>query len=129
MKKHWVVVAESSRARILIQEPNRGQLTEQQDLVHPDNNPHDHDRQTLEPVTMPKEVETDSFARQIAAMLEHARKQNEIGDIVLVAPPQFLGLLTEHLGAELQKLVGRRIHKNLVRHSLADIAAHLAVPV
>ncbi len=145
MSKTWIVVAESARARIFSQHKPRGPVEELQDLVHPASALHSREltsdrqgrtfdrsrqgaRHAMEPNKGPQEVEAEVFAREIAALLEAARRRGGLDNVVLIAPPQFLGLLTGCLDEQTQKLISRRIHKNLVRHSVDDISAQLAAP-
>jgi protein required for attachment to host cells len=138
-----VVVADSARARILSLEHRA--LTEISDLVHPASRTADHDlvsdrqgrsfdssraggRHALEPQHSPQQVEADAFARELADALRTARINGEFDELVLIAAPQFLGLLTAHLDAPTQQLVTRRIDKNLVRHELDEIAHALGLP-
>lgn len=142
MKTTWIVAAESARARIFRQDRPRGPLLEQQDLVHPESTLHGRDladdrqgrtfdrsreggRHAMEPGKDPKTVEAEAFARELATLLQSARSRGDLDDLVLIAPPQFLGLLTGCLDDQTRALVSRRINKNLVRHSLDEIAAQL----
>lgn len=144
--KTLIVVAESARVRIFLQEKPRSPLQEKQDLVHPESASHSRDlasdrqgrtfdrshqggRHALEPNKDPQEVEAEAFAREIATLLDSARSRGDLDNLVLIAPPHFLGLLTGCLDAQTQKLISKRVHKNLVRHSVDDIAAQLAAPV
>lgn len=145
MKKTWIIAAESARARIFRQEKSKGVLQEQQDLVHPESAMHSRDlasdrqgrtfdrshqggRHAMEPNKDPQEIEAEVFAREIATLLDSARTRGDLDNLVLIAPPHFLGLLTACLDDQTEKLISRRIHKNLVRHSAEEISAHLAEP-
>jgi protein required for attachment to host cells len=142
MKKVWIVVAESARARILSQEKSRAPLIEQEDLVHPASKQQPHDltsdrtgraissaqhgpRHAMQQQTDPQRNEMEKFARQVADRLDRARRDGAFDELVLVAPPRFLGALTAHLGDATLAAVTKRIANNLVRHSLADIAKHV----
>ena len=143
MPNTWVVVADSTRARILTLEQRA--LTELEDLVHPASRTADHDlvsdrggrtfdssrqggRHTMEPQHTPKEVEVEAFARELAQRLHAARARGEFDELILIAAPQFLGQLSAHLDEVTQRLVTRRIDKNLARHGLDDIANTLGLP-
>lgn len=131
MKTTWVLVAESGRARIFAWSPRTGRLSEMLDLVHPRSRHHPRDittdlpgrsfdslggaRHAMEPATDPKRHEAETFAREIAGHLERAGGQQRYEELVLIAPPRFLGLLREHLGDAARTRVSREIHKNLAR--------------
>jgi protein required for attachment to host cells len=140
MSRTRVVVADSARGRILTLEHHT--LTEIADVVHPASRRTDHDlvsdrqgrtfdssrtgaRHAMEPQHSPQQLEADAFARQLAEVLDKARVAGEFDELVLIAAPQFLGLLTAHLDAATKQLISRRIDKNLVRHELDDIARAL----
>jgi protein required for attachment to host cells len=142
VNKTWIVVADSARARIFRQDKPRGPLKEQQDLVHPASTVHSRDltsdrqgrtfdsshqggRHAMEPNKDPQEVEIEVFARQLATLLDSARSRGDLDDLVLIAPPRFLGLLTGCVDDQTKKAISKRIHKNLVRHSTDEISAQI----
>jgi protein required for attachment to host cells len=143
VSRSWIVVADSTRARILRLEHRA--LTELEDLVHPESRAADHDlvsdrggrtfdssrqggRHAMEPQHTPKQVEIDNFARELAQRLDAARAKGEFDELILIAAPQFLGQLSAHLDEVTRRLVTRRIDKNLARHGLDDIADTLGLP-
>ncbi|MCB1685278.1 MAG: host attachment protein [Pseudomonadales bacterium] len=145
MKSTWIVVADSTRARIFQQEGASAPLQECEGMVHPESALHADDlvsdrqgrtfdssgqgaRHAMEPKSSVKETHAKAFARELGARLESARKRGEIDDLVLIAPPHFLGLLSAALSDVTAKLISSRLHKDLVRHSVEEIAAHLTDP-
>lgn len=77
------------------------------------------------PDTDPKEVEGEKFAREIAAVLERRRLDHEIDELVIVAPPHFLGLLKKTLTAQVDKLVASTVAKDLSKLDTREIEARL----
>jgi protein required for attachment to host cells len=67
----------------------------------------------------------ERFARQAAEMLEQAAEGNE-ADLVIVAPPQFLGSLRDQLGASVKRRLLAEITKDLVHHETDDVAEAIA---
>jgi len=143
MSNTWIVVADSTRARILTLEHRT--LSEREDLVHPASRAAEHDlvsdrggrsfdssreggRHALEPQHTAKQVEVDAFAREVAQRLDRARAEREFDELILIAAPQFLGQLSAHLDEATRRLVTRRIDKNLARHGLDDIGGALGLP-
>ena len=141
MSKTWVVVAESSRAKVFeLEEQGKG-LREVENLTHPASRQHEQEmtsslpgrsfdslggqRHVMEEPTSPKHQEAIVFSKQIAARLEAARSAGEFDKLVLMAAPAFLGLLREALSAPTAKLVAAEVHKNLVLHDTNDIRAHV----
>ena len=63
----------------------------------------------------------ERFARRAAAMLEEAAKGDE-SDLVIAAPPQFLGSLRDYLAPSVKRRLRAEINKDLVHHETDDIA-------
>jgi protein required for attachment to host cells len=54
-------------------------------------------------------------------MLEEAAEDNE-ADLVIVAPPQFLGSLRDHLSVSVKRRLLAEIEKDLAHHETDDVA-------
>ena len=137
----WVVVAESSRAKIFEGTKRNTPLRELQDLTHPESRLHEREltsdlpgrtfdsggegRHAMGQVVSPKEQESLRFAQAIAGHLEIARIEGRFEKLILVAAPAFLGLLHDSLSNNLNKLVIEEVRKNLVQHDAADIRSRL----
>ncbi len=137
MKKTWVVAAESSRARIFQAESRVKPMKELDGLAHPlsrakvlDINADDagktYDRvgqgiHDMEKEVDPKKHEAEIFAKEVAERLHKARALGQFEELVLVAAPEFLGLLRKHLDSNTLKAVVRAVSKNLVRESEESI--------
>lgn len=144
MAGRLVVVAESSRARIYSAPGAHGLLSEIEDLAHPEGRLRVRDlttdapgraldrggggRHSMDPSLDAKQHEAAVFARRIAELIEHARLHHDVGEIILVAPPRFLGLLRQSLGESARCLVVREIGKNLVRHDARQLAKAIDEP-
>ncbi|MBI2993424.1 MAG: host attachment protein [Gammaproteobacteria bacterium] len=131
MELTWVVVAESSRARIFVFEGLQSPLREVEDLVNPEARAHERDlksdrqgrtidstgqrRHAKQPEVSPKEQRVIEFAKSVAERVERARAQGMFKRLILVAAPGFLGLLRGSLGDATRQCITREIHKNLVR--------------
>lgn len=138
----WVVVADSTRARIFNAESSSAALCEQEELVSPEGRLHDRDitadlpgrsfdsnkaggRHALEPTTDPKHELSLEFARTIARHLDAARVKHNFEQLVIVAAPSFLGLLRDQLSATCRKIVAFELNKNLVQQTAEEIRGHL----
>ena len=133
----WVVVADSSRGKIFVQDKQSSELVEQVDLVHPSARLRGGDLSSdrsgrhsgafgqgshlFDARTEAKEHEAESFAKEIAERLETGRTSGQFQKLVLMAPPKFLGELREQLGDEVRKLVVAEIAKDLVTHSAEEV--------
>jgi protein required for attachment to host cells len=141
MSYTWVVVADSTRARIFDAESSSAGLSEVETLTHPEGRMHDRDittdlpgrsfdslghaRHVMEPTTDPKHELAIEFARTIARHLDAARVKRDYEQLVIVAAPTFLGLLREQLNNTCRKLVAFELNKNLVQNTPEEIRSHL----
>ncbi len=143
MSNTWVVVAESSRARIFELHKPGGEFTELADLVHPQSrlkdsarlsdspgrtfNSQGRGKHTMSPETDPRRHEGEVFASEIAHRLEAGRTAGKYDKLILAAPPEFLGLVRASLNTETAGLVGKTINKNIVRLKPGEIREHLEI--
>lgn len=138
----WVVVADSSRARVFKTDNALGApLQELESLAHPaarlrgqelssDEPGRAFDRagqgrHAMEQNVDVRENEALKFARQIADYLEAAESEHKFSKLALVAPPKFLGHLRQNLSARLAGRITTEIDKNLVQQTPDDIRRHL----
>lgn len=137
----WVVVAESSRARIFAVTGPRKGLEEIAALAQPAARLKEGDlvsdapgrsfdsggqgRHAMGNASEHKHHEAESFARSIAGQLDTARQSREFAQLILVAPPHFLGLLRRYLTPACAATIVATVNKNLVQHDLSDIRDHL----
>lgn len=141
----WVVVAESSRARIFSLAKVKGPMDEILTLDNPDSRAHEQQltsdlpgrafdsvgqgRHAIGTSVEPKQQETMAFAKQIAEHLDAHRKSGDYGKLVIFAAPAFLGLLRERMNDQTNKLVVFESNKNLAQLSVDKIREHIPVPL
>ncbi len=140
--RSWVLVAESSRAKLYEAKTKAAPLVEIADYVHPEARlpqrelitdgpgedtggspglgPHMFDDEVS-----PKEEEAIRFAEMLAEELEKGRVARKFDQLILVAPPKFMGYLREKLSPELKAMIGESIDKNLTREKPEVIRKHL----
>jgi protein required for attachment to host cells len=148
MATTWIVAADASRARIL-QVAGRERLDEIESLLNPegrmddrelatDGNPRLHgpggnqrsgrrsaaNSAREEPSAVEHAVER--FSKRIGDYLEKARTDHRYDELVLVAPPKFLGLLRKELGKEVEKLVADELPKDLSWFNAREIESYFA---
>lgn len=80
---------------------------------------------SFEETTLPKVHEAEQFAMELLTHLKHARAEHSYRDIIIVAPPAFMGLLHKHMPHEMDKLVVKRIEKNYTQYNGDELAANL----
>ena len=141
MPSTWILVAESSRARIFSVASSSGPLVEIETLAHPEGREHEQDmtsdlpghdsdktgagRHAFADETEPKEQEVINFAKRIAHHLDAARTSGNLTRLIVIAAPAFLGTLRGELNPQTSKLIIHEVDKNLSQHSADDIRHHL----
>lgn len=140
MEKTWIVVADSAHARILATTQKVDTPAEIANLEHQESRLHQQDLvsdkpgrtndrmgQAQHPMEEPdyREQERESFASNIVEKLEEGRQQGRFDDLILVAAPNFLGVLRNSLSKPLSKMVAQSLDKNLVDHDEESIRKHL----
>src|SRR5688500_7012903 len=128
MANTWIVAADASRARVLqVAGPER--LVEVDNLLNPEGrlqnrevntdaagrfsgpdrpggHASDDESRTLDHLD-------EQFAKRVGDYLDKARTQHRYDELVLIAPPKFLGALRKELGKEVEKLVADEVPKDL----------------
>jgi protein required for attachment to host cells len=140
MKLTWILVADSSRARIFTADTPSSSLEEIEDFSHAEGRLHDREMTTdlpgrikstgggghaFEQPTDPKQHEADNFAHSVAQYLEDAHNANKFEHLLIVAAPSFLGLLRDQLSEPVKKRVRFELNKDISMLSAADIREHL----
>jgi protein required for attachment to host cells len=133
----WIIAADASRARVL-QVASRERLVEIENLPNPEGRAHERDLVAdAEPrfsghggVGKPGRAPTGgpasdreaqgahqhsvtTFARRVGDYLEKARTDHRYDELVVIAPPKFLGALRKEMGKEVEKLVSQELPKDL----------------
>ncbi len=137
MNSIWIVVADTSRARIFTAEDGNNSIIEIQTLAHPqarlhegdlvsdragrDRNPGPSGQHNMGHESEAKQEEAVKFAAQVCEELETGRVNGRFGKLYVIAAPGFLGVLRKHQSSSLQKLVAAEISKNLATHDLSQI--------
>jgi protein required for attachment to host cells len=140
MSKHWIVVADQGRARFFTTAGPRGPLMEVGALEHAEGREHPRDltsdrpgrsfdsagngRHAMSSPVDPKRQEAIRFAKRIAEYLYEAHNEGRCDELLLVAGPEFLGLLREQLG-DAREFRIRELEKNLGQYDAQEIRAHL----
>ncbi len=141
MSTTWVLVADTTRARIFQAMGPLGPLREIETLLHPESRLHTRDltsdlpgrsfdshgqgRHSMEVNVDPKQHETLIFVKQISERLDGAKENGEFEQLILVAPPALLGLLRKQLNTGVMQRVVHQLDKNIVRLRVDEIRQHL----
>lgn len=142
MAKTWILAADSSRAIIYAVESRVKPLREVDALVHPEGRELEQDmtsdrpgrafdttglggRHAMGKEVDPKRHEAQLFAKRLADRVDQGRTHGEFEQLILVAPPAFLGQLRDSLNDQVLKLVSQSLDKNLVQAGEQSIRQHL----
>ncbi len=141
MQHSWILVADSSRARIFAAGKATSPLAEVKDLTHPEARFHEQKLTSDLPgsqaggaggshhgvsgETDSKTTEAVNFAREITDYLNDAWNRQEFQHLIVIAAPSFLGLLRDKLTGEISKAITLSLDKNLVKHGADEIREHL----
>lgn len=151
MATTWILAADESRARVLQVTGREQRLTEIDGLVNPAGRAQDReletdaeprfsghgglgkpgDSPTSGPPSDPErqgavEHSAHAFAKEIARYLDKARVERRYDQLVLVAPPKFLGALRKELHKEVAKLVADERPKDLAGFNAREIERRFA---
>jgi len=136
----WVLVADSSCAKIFETEGKGDVLHEVKDFVHPESRLHEQQissdlpgrhaagnggRHLYETKTGIKEHEAIKFAKEIDSQLQLGRNRDKFGKLVIVAPPHFLGVLRQNFSNSIANLISTEVNKDLVKLNSKQILGHL----
>lgn len=124
----WIVVADASRGRILVQERLGAPLRrayDEEDLVDAGRGRPGRSgaRHPVAAAEAPPAAPT--LTDFIADIVSRAARERRFQRLILIAPPQMLGELRKSLTPHARALVSAEIGKDLVRLRDIDIADHL----
>jgi len=140
MAATWVVVADTSRARIFSADKPASDLAEIDDLTHPEARLHEGDLVADRPGSGKhngsgtfsmgecgtyKDADAARFAHEVSERVEAGRIQGQFQKLYVIAAPQFLGMLRKHQSSATRQLVAAEIAKNLSASDPKAIRAHL----
>ncbi len=124
----WILVCDAAHARIFNVDPNKGSWTVVESIENPDGRMRAHElvsdgqgsvRQSgtgaspkMEAHTNPVDVEEERFARELAHRLQRGFDAHKFKELMLVAPPKFLGRLRHNLGAPITRAVSGSLSKD-----------------
>lgn len=141
MKKYWIVVANNAQARFFEEGGRAGSLEEFANLDHPEGRMKAQDLDADRPGRsfesagalrhgMTREVDAKKqhvlgFARELARRLDDARRKGELQRLILVAAPEFLGMVRQELSPETAALLEQSFDLDLCTLRPDQIRSHL----
>ena len=140
--KTWLLIADASKARIyalykarIFQEQNPKQLELIGEYSHLNSRKKGSELTsdksgefgsgTFVEATHPKVHEALQFAHELIQHIETGRKAGVFRDLIIVAPPAFMGMLQKELSHEIHKLVSQRIEKDYTQCNESELMQKL----
>jgi protein required for attachment to host cells len=148
MAATWILSANAGRARFFSQEKSSEPLQEVNDMTNStvrlrtseterddiglrsaSNSQHSVGAPTpqsgYEPNQTPAEHQTELFARDVAGFLQQAYQEGRFEQLILVASPEFLGILRKLLDPRVQSAVSREINKDYTQSNTKQLREQL----
>lgn len=136
-----VIVADSSKARILKAQTGNSPLQDESDFIHGDsrlreqelvadgvgsgNDSGGYGKHSMGHEKSDHQRQAEIFARELCNEVDNIRSKGDLHRIYLVAAPKMLGLLRNCLSQQCTQLVAGEVNKDIVNHDIKDIRAHL----
>ena len=136
----WIVLADAATARVYEPQAGRRDWKLIAELVHPQSRAKESElgrdkpgrvkqstgsRAAMEPPTPRKEVEIEKFAREIAKALDDALVRKAYDRLVLVAPPEFVGILRKLLSERVERCIATTVEKDYLHLDLPEARERL----
>jgi protein required for attachment to host cells len=134
----WILIANSSVARILCNTGPKNGLELVSEFRHPQSRKKRMDLTSDKPgrvdnkghgafvqQTDPKKNEADHFALEVAKSLDQGRVNNDYTRLILVASNPFMGLLKNRLDSNVMCMVSETIEKDYTKANDKELTAHL----
>ena len=137
----WVVVASAARARVFELADRRAKAAEVADLINPEDRLPERylksdkpgrsfdsfggHRHALGKSTAPHEQEARRFAKKTVEFVQEGLRQKRFNRACVVAEPHFLGLLRQHMGSALSRVVVEEVDKDLTRLDFESVRGNL----
>lgn len=137
----WVLVADRGRSRLFSLESPHGELIELTDAINPDLRLHEADltsdrpgmefdpggqgRHAMRAEHSHKEHSSEAFAQALGQELLHGLDDGRFERLVLVSPPEFLGILRQKLDQRVCQCVAEVVGLDLTKASADEIAKRL----
>ena len=142
MRTTWILISDSSRARIFEKKEHEKHLEEVEDFVdsagRATSNELGTDERgrfygrgeryqghTTQPAVSPVEHENDLFAHILTRYLNDGRKANRYNRLYIIAPPKFLGLIRGSLDDEVKKMVQGELQKDISTFTAHEVEGYV----
>lgn len=146
MTNTWIMVANASNANIYgvndkdLPTPKRFDIEVIHELTHPESRKKDEDitsdrlgnfrggfsgHGSFVDGTDPKEFAAESFAKELAQILEKGRTTHRYEKLIIISGPHFQGLLNKNLSEATKQLIMRTIDKDYTKDNVHELRIRL----
>jgi protein required for attachment to host cells len=140
MRTTWILIANSSEARLFQAQKSTKDMTLVQEFKHPESREKAIDlvadgqgryrnmaapKSSFQDPSNPKQVEAERFAHQLAIILDDGRNQNLYGNLVIIAPSHFQGLLNKCVNIHVKDRISSTIDKDYTKLKEHELPAYL----
>lgn len=142
MGMSWVVIADRSRARIFQTDGGAERLQEIEDLLNPEGRLNDadlrhdakgryygkgerHQAHTAEPNVTKQEHDEEMFSREVSRLLDQGCDTQRYERLVMIAPPEFLGILRKQLSQRVEQRITQQLDTGLANWPQQQIRDYL----
>jgi protein required for attachment to host cells len=139
---YWILIADASGARVFSTDSAEGLLHLERELDNPQGRARTQElvtdepgrlrkggipgvRSAMDPRTTAHQAAGETFASQLAAMLDKEAQRGRFDALAVVAPPHFLGLLRSRLSKKSEQLLRATLDRDLVHVRPEEIRPHL----
>jgi protein required for attachment to host cells len=119
MNQTWILVGDGSHARFF----EAADATSPWQLLRRVDR--EHSREKTDRAESHEDRGEHEFARQLIGELETARESGSFKQLVLVAPPKFLGQLRSELATPLEACVVKSLDKDYTQMAEGDLPKHV----
>jgi protein required for attachment to host cells len=120
MLKEWQHAESRAKIQDLVTD-RPGRVMQSHSAPHPGHG----SRSGTEPEVSPKRLEHEHFARQLIDELDHGLGKNAYGRLILIANPEFLGLLRRAASSQVLKRTVASLDKDYTMLPIKELEQHL----
>lgn len=144
----WILIADASRARLFQYDGFGTALALLKEWTHPESRAKNHDlvtdrpgrvaqshggphpghgsRSGMEPHTSPVQIEHERFARELQDELSRGLDRHACNRFILVANPEFLGMLRHVADVQVLKRIASTLDKDYTMLPIKELQRHLS---
>jgi protein required for attachment to host cells len=140
MRTTWILIANSSEARLFQAQKTTKDMTLLHEFKHPESREKGLDlvadlpgryrngslpKSSYQDPSSPKELEAERFAHQLAIILDEGRNSNLYRGLIIIAPPHFQGLLNKSFNIHVKDRIVNTLDKDYTKLKNHELGGYL----